>query len=354
LSQPRETQIAATDIRGRQDITRAWIESLLGRAFESITVSSLGENRGFSGELARVALTPPAPASLVVKLPSQVPEIRQMMRQMGLYQRDRLFLESLAPHAPLTIPRLLASCGPAAEPVLLLEDLRHGRPGDQSRGIDPAKARPIFEDLAGFHAHFWQSSGANSLPDWLPDFDQGPDISAFYHTSWPEFYRRFGHQLPDWLRGLAPRAGPALASLRRDLSRGPTTLLHGDLRLDNLLFFDEGGWALLDWQTVVKGRSAFDLAYLSAGNFRHHAPAALAALFDAYASSLEKHGIEDYPLETIRQDYRRSITFLWARTVIAGARLGFERGPAFERFGLALTRWCDAAQQAQVADLLEA
>ncbi|MGO1121114.1 phosphotransferase [Rhodovibrionaceae bacterium A322] len=346
-------QASAEKAFGRNDITAEWIAGILNQPPGPITVTALGEDSGFSGELARVSLTSGPTDSLVVKLPSQDPQIRQMMSQMGFYQREKLFLEQLADGSPLTIPQLLASGGDDAAPILLLEDLKDGCPGDQLRGMAPKKASFIVKDLAAFHAHFWQRPDGKALPDWLPRLDQGPDIAAFYQACWPAFEKTFGEQLPDWLHHLAPTAGTALTKLRSDLSQEPATVLHGDLRLDNLLFFADGGWALLDWQTVIKGRGGFDLAYLSAGNFLHHRPEALTGLLAAYHDSLTAAGVDNYSLETVTQDYRKGIAFLWARTVISGAKLGFDSGPAFERFSLALARWCDAAEEAEIKDLLK-
>ncbi|MEA3055453.1 MAG: hypothetical protein QOD30_885, partial [Actinomycetota bacterium] len=48
--------------------------------------------------------------------------------------------------------------------------------------------------------------------------------------------------------------------------QGPLTLLHGDLRADNL-FFTPGPdreVVALDWQIAVTGRAAYDVGYLLA------------------------------------------------------------------------------------------
>ena len=42
----------------------------------------------------------------------------------------------------------------------------------------------------------------------------------------------------------------------------PVTITHGDMRLDNMLFFDRSGRAcLVDWQTVGVGAPMLDVAY---------------------------------------------------------------------------------------------
>ena len=63
--------------------------------------------------------------------------------------------------------------------------------------------------------------------------------------------------------------------------RGPRTLIHGDFRLDNMMFRDhEYGteFALLDWQLPYQANPMWDVVYFLAGNFepawrrRHQRP----------------------------------------------------------------------------------
>jgi len=99
------------------------------------------------------------------------------------------------------------------------------------------------------------------------------------------------------LRACVPAIGPWL--LARQERFGP---VHGDYRLDNLLFGD-GVWAV-DWQTLSLALPARDLAYLVATSLspedrRAHERDVVAA----YHRALLGYGVADYPLELCWEDY---------------------------------------------------
>jgi aminoglycoside phosphotransferase (APT) family kinase protein len=83
------------------------------------------------------------------------------------------------------------------------------------------------------------------------------------------------------------------------------SLIHGDYRLDNLMF-DPNGSAVtaLDWQTATSGPPARDLAYflgtsLVSDQRREHEK----DLVGAYCAALGERGV-DYPLGQAWLDYR--------------------------------------------------
>src|SRR4029453_2451759 len=61
------------------------------------------------------------------------------------------------------------------------------------------------------------------------------------------------HALASWLDRHALALGEALAAR-------PFTLLHGDLRLDNIFFGPEGA-PFTDWQSLARGPALYDVAY---------------------------------------------------------------------------------------------
>src|SRR3990172_9263332 len=100
---------------GIAEVTPGWVEQTLqadlpGCRVESITVKRIGEGIGFLGELGRVHITfaggPPAgaPPSVIVKLPTNVPEPRGMAAALGFYEREVGFYRDLAPDAYVPVP----------------------------------------------------------------------------------------------------------------------------------------------------------------------------------------------------------------------------------------------------------
>jgi aminoglycoside phosphotransferase (APT) family kinase protein len=91
--------------------------------------------------------------------------------------------------------------------------------------------------------------------------------------------------------------------------------VHGDYRLDNLLFTEAGagdaggpGVSAVDWQTVSLGLPMRDVAFLletslATDDRRAHED----ALVSAYHEALVAQGVTDYPAELCADDYRYSL-----------------------------------------------
>ena len=89
--------------------------------------------------------------------------------------------------------------------------------------------------------------------------------------------------------------------------RGPRTIVHADFRLDNLLFTPgRPDPVVVDFQTITWGSGAYDLAYFIGGSLEPEVrrPAA-DDLIAGYHRALVTHGVDGYPLDALRMDYRR-------------------------------------------------
>jgi aminoglycoside/choline kinase family phosphotransferase len=84
------------------------------------------------------------------------------------------------------------------------------------------------------------------------------------------------------------------------------SLLHGDYRLDNMLFDpDRGKVTVVDWQTLTVGLPARDVAYFTATSLVPEVRAQVEErLVDAYHDELLAHGVTDYARDTCWRDYR--------------------------------------------------
>jgi aminoglycoside/choline kinase family phosphotransferase len=109
-----------------------------------------------------------------------------------------------------------------------------------------------------------------------------------------------------------------------ELARPPRTLLHGDLRLDQLFFAvssDDAPVTALDWQITGIGRGAYDLAYfLSQSLPTEDRRSGEQQLIERYAERLAAHGVV-YPRDELRRDYRLTTAFCFIYPVIVGGRI---------------------------------
>ena len=86
-------------------------------------------------------------------------------------------------------------------------------------------------------------------------------------------------------------------------------LLHGDYRLDNMLFDpDRTRVSVVDWQTLGVGLPARDLAYFTATSLDSQLRSEIEnGLVDEYHRTLLGYGVTGYDRETCWRDYRLGV-----------------------------------------------
>jgi hypothetical protein len=210
------------------------------------------------------------PASLVGKFPATDHRSRQTGIGSAAYQRELEFYRRLAPQVRICVPRChLAEHDPGTgEFAVLLGDAAPARSRDQLRGAGPDDIALAVAELVRLQAPFWDGAGLSGQP-WLPvrGAAGGRRRAAAYQLLAGRFLARFGPRLSDPARRVLAGFGRRVRRWAA-AERPPFTLLHGDLRLDNLLFGDGRTAApltVVDWQTVGVGSGPGDAAYLIGG-----------------------------------------------------------------------------------------
>jgi aminoglycoside phosphotransferase (APT) family kinase protein len=333
---------------GPEELTPAWLTGVLrgGGVVRQATVVSaswerIGEDRGFTGVLARVHLRyegagagEDAPPSLVAKFPLASREApsayrdaqeRDAAARRQHYERcarEVRFYREVAPLVPVPAPRAYYAAADEAtgRVVLLLEDLRAARPGDVLEGCSAAESALVVEAIAPFHARAWAGSDLDALA-WPPRWGGDPRArQERYNRQVGPFLRRFGPQVPapvrDLLDGLRSGYAPVLAAL----AQAPATLIHADLHLDNLLFNPPSRVppvVVLDWQGIARGAGAVDLALFLFGSLAvEERRAAERALLERYHARLVEHGVMGYTLDQLRDHCR--LALLWHLAGVVG------------------------------------
>ena len=299
---------------------------------------------GQVGDSARFTLTydPPGagPPTIAGKFAATDPASRATAAALGLYAKEVGFYRDLAAHLTVRTPRALASeiAPDAGDFVLLFEDLGPARGGNQLAGCSLQDAREAVHQLAGLHAPSW-GHAALSGAAWL---QPPPGSLDLLRGAYPQATRVFADRYAD---DLAPDLmGVCLQLAERSeawFGREPAIpcLIHGDYRLDNLLFDIRGGAepiGVLDWQTVTVGSGPTDLAYfLGAGvgtSLRAGHEDELVAL---YCEAMTRAGV---PLSrgAIWNDYRRGALHGVSTAVFSAAFV--ERTPRGDAMFLDMAR----------------
>jgi aminoglycoside/choline kinase family phosphotransferase len=203
--------------------------------------------------------------------------------------------------------------------TLLLEDLAPAVPGVQAEGCTVDQAAAAVRNLAGIHAATWCDDAlvaSRWLQPWAPD--TGRFLGDVLVGATDEFVARYGDALGaddvDTIRRAAASTGEwAAAPVTHH------TVVHGDYRLDNLMFSPDGAVVALDWQTATVGAPTRDLAYFLETSLdvelrRRHEQALLAVYVDALVAGGVGRGEAEASLQHYAADLRQGplITVLGA------------------------------------------
>jgi hypothetical protein len=305
-----------------------WIGEALGTSITSMEARLLGEARGFQSTTWRLLLScdPPeaGPASVILKSETADEAFNTFSRLNNAFGREVGVYTHCTPRLKNHQPSVFASN--ASEPYwLLMEDLTHLRSGDQVIGLTTAETLATIQRMAAIHAEFWLDPGLQQH-DWLPR-----------HGFW--FADPKAELVDDFFATYGVRFGPEVCKLYRAvleqsqgidqaLNGSPWTLVHGDLRADNLLFGhtqENPDAVIIDWSWASRSMAAIDIAFLVGGSTpqsqrvgRHE------ELLLAWHQDLLNRGVRDYPLSQARRDLQLAAL----RCITAGVVMhGFDLGP---------------------------
>jgi hypothetical protein len=281
-----------TTVHTFTDLSPEWLTTAVGAPVSDFRVERVGT--GQMSECYRVELRydgdAPGPASVVLKIAASDPMSRQTGVALGLYEREVRFYTEVAPKlkgpiAPCYHASFDARSGTFA---LLLGDAGPAEVGDEIAGTTWQRARLAVTELGRLHrpAIGDQALGGSR---WL-NLDS-PITEGLFAQLYAGFTERYG-------AGIAPRhrmvcdrlvAGFDAYLAADEVSGGSRGLVHGDYRLDNLLFGKPGAdrpLTVVDWQTVTWGPAMTDLAYflgcaLPVESRRAHADELFACYHDA-------------------------------------------------------------------------
>lgn len=321
--------------KGPEDTDTAWYTDALrstGTIGDDVTVTSfdatpIGVGVGILGLLWRVSLTyEPAgggPSTVILKLPHTGAESRHIADAFRFYEREVRFYEQGASRSPVRTPARYASAFDEASGdfLLVMEDVGGCRVYDQVEGCPPDEAGRDLVNLAAHHAAWWASPDLEALP-WVVRICDPPNPQALVpalRQSWPIIEGQFGHLLRGPMLDAARRMPEVVVSIMERLAEPPITLVHGDHRLDNL-FFDDDGITLLDWQITGGGRGPYDVAYfLSQSLVPDVRKEVEQDLVRAYHDALVADGVAGYSFEDCWEDYRVATLFCACYPLNAGS-----------------------------------
>ena len=245
-------------VREPSDLTPGWLAEILGSEVGELDVERIGT--GQMSQNYRVAWGDGE--SVVLKLAAEDAGSRATGVGLGAYQREIRFYREVAPR----IGEPLAACHAALYDddegwfTLVLEDVAPAHQGDQIAGCSVDEARLAMRELARIHAPVLGDPEL-AASDWLNQ--HSPLNQALLAQLLPGFLERYEDRVAPEHRELCERMAESLDGWIAD-RRPPLGLAHGDYRIDNMLFGEEGAprpLTVVDWQTVSYGAAMMDASY---------------------------------------------------------------------------------------------
>jgi thiamine kinase-like enzyme len=343
-------------LRRPEELDAGWMSAVLGTGpIGALHVTPIGTGQMSESRRVHIDYAGPAdgaPTSVVLKTASADETSRATGVGLGAYEREVRFYRELAPRIGGPLARChLAEIDDEGWFTLVLEDIAPAEQGDQIGGCGVEEARLAVRELARLHAPVFADPQLGATP-WL---NQGNVLSqALLGQLLPAFLERYGDRVESEHRELCERVVASLDGWYAD-RRPPLGLVHGDYRLDNMLFGTgqaDRAFVVVDWQTVGWGPVMTDVAYFIGGALaperrREHER----ALVREYHEQLLGHGVTGFGWETCWEEYRRQV-FLGILMVIAPAMIVQRTERGDEMFLTSLARYAQQALELESLDLL--
>jgi hypothetical protein len=321
------------------ELTASWLTDALRGAgavgpqteVGEFTTKSIGEGVGLLGLVVRVELAyegpQPGPETVVIKFAHPVAANRAIAMNTRMYEREVTFFRQIAPHVDVPKPNCYAAeLDPeTGRAIVVLEDIRGYRAGDQVEGCDAEEAKEIIDAFVPLHVEFWGDTDRDILDTAMRiDTEYVDGFSPAPEATWQRCLEMFDHCMTDYVRDGLERYIGSIRELHRVMGARTQTLVHGDVRLDNVMFGEEEGHhsiVLVDWQAIMVSNPLQDLAYLVSQNVRTEDRRAHEdELLHHYYDRLLERGVKDYSFEQCVDDYDVAVLYLLSYPiVVAGA-----------------------------------
>jgi hypothetical protein len=303
---------ANRSIPAADEIDAGWLTDALRAAGVAgdasvVAMSSCSIGTGQVGENVRFALQwdrddTELPTSVVGKFPSRSDVSREAAKAVDTYVREIGFYRDAQPLVTISTPTIhhLGWDPDTHEFVLLMNDLHDAVTGDQLRGCTPDRATAVVDEAVGLHAPTWGTTERLRPFDWagFPEPDRTELLVGMLGWAIGGFTDRFRDRLSSDDLEVGGRLVDRYQSLSRQIADwaaadGEWCLVHGDYRLDNLLFGHSGTVTVVDWQTVTVGIGPADIAYfIGSGLLPDVRAVHERALIARYGDGLRRAGVD--------------------------------------------------------------
>ncbi|TFG77410.1 MAG: DUF1679 domain-containing protein [Thermodesulfobacteriales bacterium] len=298
------------------EITSEWITHALkeggylkNASVKSIEKKVIGDATGFLSSVVQVKIEydleeKDAPASVVVKIEPEEGGFKDFGDELNAFQREIHFYRDVAANLSIRLPELYYAVDKPPAFSMVMEDLSSYIPGDQVVGMHEQQVMTTVEEIARIQAQYWNNEALEKLT-WMPDTNSMGDD---YADKWESFVEHYGYCLDDKGRELCGKLARFIDWKKAEIQKRQKTIVHSDLREDNLLFPPSGSndsILIIDWQLAVRNIGAFDVARLMGGSeLPKERKGHQFEVLKRWHYTLIEHGVTNYPWEDAVYDFR--------------------------------------------------
>ena len=255
-----------------------------------------------------------------------------MANELGLYEREYYFYESISKYIPIKTPKFLG----------LIKDENFNNIGILMLNLNNSNyilnlnlnnekidvSLRIIERLAQFHAKFWNKDLQKNFKDLKKHNDSmfNPKWKNFIDARFPIFKDKWKNILTDKQLLKAQNIVNDFQIIQNKLSENNLTLCHGDVKSPNIFYKKindiEYEPYFIDWQYISIGKGVQDLVFFMIESFDISIINKYKILFkNYYYIKLLENGITNYSIDEYNEDYDTSVYYfpffvaIWFGTV---------------------------------------
>jgi hypothetical protein len=251
---------------------------------------------------------PGAPGTVIVKGRPEIAQQREFGRQFRAFLREIHFYREIAPNEhEINLPGCYYSWldDATGDGIIILEDLSHLQCGDQLGELPYEHVSATVKMIGTLHARWWDAPKLAQL-SWVPLDNY--TLAEHFHEHWPAFVRLYESRLSPKSMHIGAVVSERMHDILNTAKTRPHTLVHCDLRADNLRIdpANPSHTAILDWQLVTRGLATFDLVRLicESTDFEVDTQKNLVGI---WRDTLLDRGVSGYSQEQAWQDYELAL-----------------------------------------------
>lgn len=343
------------------ELTPAWLTNALRSGGHELVVSAVQTERIGTGQMGttyRLQLSyegTSGPSTLVAKLAALDPALRP--RVAPGYAAEVGFYSRLAPTLSVRTPRCWYGAISEDKTIftLLLDDATPATPGVQVEGCSIERARSSIMNLVGLHAPRWNDPQLRDL-DFLmqPSEAMATLMGKILARATKGFVERYAGALGE--EDVATLQDAAQVATAWHLARlEPFTVIHGDYRLDNLMFLPTSDEVLaVDWQGAAVGPPLRDVGFFLGTGVEPDVRRSMEEqLLAEYHAGLLANGVSGYDADQCWTDYRLGLLQGYVVTMGGCMFAAGERSQQSDAMFLAMARrTCAAVRDLRSLELL--